>query len=97
MAKLSKESRSKLPNSEFAGPGRSYPVNDKVHAEKALQLVGRGVKAGNISQSTADHIKSKARDKLGMAKGGSIRNPAANEASTYFRGWDDSGGDGMGC
>lgn len=68
MAKLSKKGRASLPASEFAGPGRSYPIEDKVHAQKALQLVGRGVKAGNITASQAATIRSKARGKLGKGK-----------------------------
>lgn len=36
MAKLSKADRSKLPAKDFAGPGRSFPVEDKKHARAAL-------------------------------------------------------------
>lgn len=35
MAKLTAKSRKKLPASAFAGPGRSYPVEDKAHAAAA--------------------------------------------------------------
>ena len=35
MAKLTTKSRSKLPDSAFAGPGRSYPIPDKAHAANA--------------------------------------------------------------
>lgn len=64
MSKLSTSERKAMPASEFAGPGRSFPVNDKVHAEKALQLVGRSEKAGNISPSAAAEVRAKARKKL---------------------------------
>lgn len=68
MAKLNSKSRNALPDSAFAGPGRSFPVEDKVHAEKALQLVGRSVKAGNTTPAQAATIKAKARAKLGKGK-----------------------------
>ncbi len=67
MAKLSAKDRAKLPASAFAGPGKSFPIEDKIHAQKALQLVGRSVKAGNTTAAQAAVIKSKARNKL---KGG---------------------------
>jgi len=64
MAKLTTKARKALPSKDFAGPGRSFPVNDKVHAEKALQLVGRSVNAGNTSPAQAATIRAKARAKL---------------------------------
>ena len=68
MAKLNSKARGKLPKGDFAGPGRSFPIEDKVHAEKALQLVGRSVKAGNTTPAQAATIKAKARAKLGKGK-----------------------------
>lgn len=68
MAKLSSAGRKALPNNQYAGPGRSYPINDKVHAEKAIQLAPRGVKAGNISQATEQKIVTKAKSKLAKSK-----------------------------
>lgn len=38
MAKLSSSKRSALPSSDFAGPNRSFPVNDKKHARAAIML-----------------------------------------------------------
>jgi len=38
MAKMSKSTRSALPISAFAGPHRSFPVNDKAHARAAIML-----------------------------------------------------------
>ena len=35
MAKLTTKARNALPDSAFAGPGRSYPVQDKAHARNA--------------------------------------------------------------
>lgn len=41
MAKLTLRARAKLPNSAFAGPHRSFPVQDRGHAWAALKLVGK--------------------------------------------------------
>jgi hypothetical protein len=39
MGKLSASDRRDLPKGEFAGPGRSYPINDPDHARAALSRV----------------------------------------------------------
>ena len=36
MAKLTAAMRKKIPGKEFAGPDRSYPIEDKSHARNAL-------------------------------------------------------------
>jgi hypothetical protein len=36
MARLTAAQRNALPDSAFAGPGRSYPINDPSHARNAL-------------------------------------------------------------
>jgi hypothetical protein len=36
MTKLTSKTRNALPNSAFAGPNRSFPVQDKSHARNAL-------------------------------------------------------------
>lgn len=41
MAKLSTSERQDLPNSAFAGPGRSYPIHDENHARAALTDVAK--------------------------------------------------------
>jgi hypothetical protein len=66
MARLTAKTRSKIPTSKFAGPGRSFPVENKVHAEKALQLAPRSEKAGNISPMQEAMIQQKARKVLGV-------------------------------
>lgn len=68
MAKLSSAGRKALPQKVFAGPNRSYPINDRIHAEKAIQLAPRGVKAGNISKATEQKIVAKAKAKLAKSK-----------------------------
>lgn len=41
MAKLTAAARKRIPTSSFAGPDRSYPVNDKNHARNALSRVAQ--------------------------------------------------------
>ena len=64
MAKLTSEQRKNIPQGEFAGPGRSFPINDKTHARMAISGATRSEHAGNISSSEAQNIKAKARKKL---------------------------------
>lgn len=64
MAKLSSGARAKLPKKEFAGPGRSFPVEDRGHAEAALFDVGKALKAEHITAEEAAHIRSEAHRKL---------------------------------
>lgn len=68
MAKLSAGKRKKMPKSEFAGPGKSFPVNDPEHARLAISGATRSEHAGNISKSTEAKIKVKARRKLSGGK-----------------------------
>ena len=68
--KLNAAARKAMPKKEFAGPGKSFPVNDKVHARMALSGATRSERAGNISKGTEERIKSKARAKLGESRGG---------------------------
>lgn len=67
MARLTAGRRARMPKSSFAGPGRSFPINDPLHARLAISGATRAQNAGNISTSTAASIKAKARDKLGGA------------------------------
>ena len=41
MAKLTTAGRNKIASKNFAGPGRSYPVEDKSHARAALSMVSK--------------------------------------------------------
>ena len=63
MAKLSAAARRALPDSAFAGPDRSFPVNDAAHARAALLL------AGHAPEKYRTHIMNKARAELGAKKG----------------------------
>jgi hypothetical protein len=58
MAKLSSKKRNALPDSSFAGPGRSYPINDASHARNALSRV-----AANGSPEEKAEIRRKVAKK----------------------------------
>jgi hypothetical protein len=38
VARLTTKTRSAIPTKDFAGPGRSFPIEDIEHGRKALQL-----------------------------------------------------------
>lgn len=67
MAKLTAAQRKALPASKFAGPGRSYPVNDRVHQIKAEQFATKEENKGKLSPVAASRIRAKAERLL---KGG---------------------------
>jgi hypothetical protein len=60
MAKLTTKTRDKLPKSDFAGPGRSYPVEDKAHARAAKSRASGSVNAGRMSKSEERKIDAAA-------------------------------------
>ena len=64
MAKLTTAERNALPASAFAGPHRSYPVNDKSHAANAKARASRAVNAGRMSKAQEERIDAKANKKL---------------------------------
>jgi hypothetical protein len=66
MARLTPKARAKLPKGKFLGPDRTFPANDKIHAEKAAQMAPRSYHAGNISKSTEEKIIAGAHKLLGM-------------------------------
>ena len=68
MAKLTAAARKKLPASTFAGPGRSYPVNDRTHAANAKARATQQVKKGNLSPAAAAKIRARANKVLGKGK-----------------------------
>ena len=65
MAKLSTEKRNSLPKSDFAGPGRSYPIPDKSHAANAKARASQAVNAGRMSKATEEKIDARADRKMG--------------------------------
>lgn len=64
MAKLTTKARSALPAKDFAGPGRSYPVENKSHARNAKARASQAVNAGRMSKSEERRIDAKADAKL---------------------------------
>lgn len=64
MAKLTAGKRNKLPKSEFAGPGRSFPVNDANHARLAKSAASRKVNSGTMSTGEEAKIDAKANKVL---------------------------------
>lgn len=68
MAKLSTKARKKLPKGEFAGPDRSYPVNDKSHARNAKARASEMEHKGKLSASSKDKIDAKADRVLGKGR-----------------------------
>jgi hypothetical protein len=68
MAKLTAKNRNALPKSDFAGPGRSYPVNDKSHAANAKARASQMESSGKISSAEKAKIYAKANKVLGKGK-----------------------------
>lgn len=68
MAKLSSTRRKALPDSKFAGPDRSYPVDTRNRAANAKARASQAVNAGRMSKSTEAKIDSKADKVLGKRK-----------------------------
>lgn len=70
MARLTAAQRKKLPASSFAGPNRSYPVNDASHARNALARVSQ---FGSPSQKKAVRSKvAKRYPNIGKSKASSF-------------------------
>ena len=69
MAKLSTEARKALPAKDFAGPGRSFPVENKAHARAALRDAPHAEHVGDITPRQEARIDSRARSVLGEATG----------------------------
>lgn len=68
MAKLSAAQRKNLKPGQFAGPNRSYPVNNASHAANAKARAKQQLDAGKISQAQYDAIVAKANKVLGKSK-----------------------------
>jgi hypothetical protein len=66
MAKLTAKTRAKIPTSKFAGPDRSYPIQDKAHARnakaRAAQFASPALKA-RIDAKADKVLKSGKRGK----------------------------------
>jgi hypothetical protein len=69
MAKLTTKKRKALPASDFAGPGRSYPVNNPNHAANAKARATQMVEKGKLSPAEKKKIDAKADKVIGKSKG----------------------------
>ena len=76
MAPLTSKARNALPTSAFAGPDRSYPINDPSHARNALSRA-----AQNASPALEASIRAKVHKKypaIGKKMGGKMREAFAS-------------------
>lgn len=69
MARLTAKRRRNLKKNQFAGPGRSFPVDTRARAVNAKARATQAYKAGRISKSAMQKIKAKANKKLKKKKG----------------------------
>ena len=60
MGTLTTARRKKLPSSEFALPGRRYPVEDKAHARDAKARASQAFNAGHLSAAEKSKVDRKA-------------------------------------
>lgn len=65
MSKLTAKTRNALPKAAFAGPDRSYPVQDKAHAANAKARAHQALNAGRMSEAQEEKIEAKANRVLG--------------------------------
>ena len=56
MAKLTAKQRRALPVSDFAGPNRSFPIEDRTHAIDAKARTTQPVKPGSMTPGEAAKI-----------------------------------------
>lgn len=64
MSKLSTAERKKIPGKEFAGPDRSFPIENASHAEAAIRDAPHALHAGSITKAEEEEIDRKAEAKL---------------------------------
>jgi hypothetical protein len=60
MAKLTTETRKKLPKSDFALPGGRYPIEDKAHARDAKARASQGRNSGRLTAAEKAKVDKKA-------------------------------------
>lgn len=64
MAELTTKARKKIPTSKFAGPGRTYPVQDRAHAANAKARATQQLAKGNLTPSQNAKIQAAANKVL---------------------------------
>lgn len=70
MAELTAAQRQNIPAQQFAGPQRSFPIENQAHAVAALRFVGRAQAAGHITAQQAAEIRNKAHAVLAAHQSG---------------------------
>jgi len=65
MSSLSAKQRKNMPQSEYALPGKHFPVNDSKHAKLALSGASRSLAVGNITPEQAAKVRHRADAVLG--------------------------------
>jgi len=68
VSKLTAAMRNHLPDSKFAGPDRSYPINDPPHAANAKARATQQENKGNLSPAAAARIRARANKVLSHGK-----------------------------
>jgi hypothetical protein len=66
VSKLTAKARNALPQGEFAGPGRSFPIPDKSHAKNALARVANKPPVVRAEVRAKVHAKYPGIGKPGM-------------------------------
>lgn len=64
MSKLTPKARAKIPAAKFAGPNKSFPVENKAHAKAAILDAPKAERKGTISPMQKAMIDAKARKEL---------------------------------
>lgn len=65
MAELTAKTRNAIPTSQFAGPGRSYPIENASHAIAAKGRARQQFNKGKLSAAALHTIVARANRKLG--------------------------------
>jgi hypothetical protein len=68
MGTLTTKQRKALPKSEFAGPNRSFPIENRAHAANAKARATQQELKGNLSHEAAAKIRAKANKVLDRKK-----------------------------
>jgi hypothetical protein len=84
MAKLTTKARADIPGKEFAGPDRSYPVENKAHAKDAKARASEEEHKGKLSKGEEEHIDEKADKVLGRRPKNPHGNPGHHPSTKGF-------------
>lgn len=74
MAKLTTKARKRLPTKDFAGPGRSYPIENPSHARDALS---------RVSANGSPKVKAEVRAKVAKKYPSIVQKRRANRVRNH--------------